>query len=344
MKQLIIDKAGEQAYDFFNQHVDVESKKTLIVSTTNEFNILNNSNNFNSIINLSLVNNIRYINKFFEKVNSKLSNGDVFICCFETITARKSRHALGNIPIIKNIWFVLEFVFLRMFPKIWGLKKIYFILTRGRNRLLSKAEGLGRLVSCGFEIVAFENYRGLLYIVAKKMKEPEFNMHASYGPLYKMPRMGKNGKIIGVYKFRTMHPYAEYLQDYVLKINGYAESGKPANDFRLTPWGRFLRRYWLDEVPQLLNVIKGDLKIVGVRPISQRYFQDIPTDLQELRFMQKPGCIPPYVSLGRKGNVIEVLQAEREYLIEKAKKPYTTDIRYFFNALYHIIIKNKRSA
>ncbi len=344
MKQLIIEKAGEKAFDFFNTFTDLESKETLVVSTTNEFNILNNPNDFKCIINLSKVNNIRYINKFFEKVNAKCSYGDIFVCCLETYAARKERISLGKIPIIKNIYFGLEFIFLRVFPKIWGFKKFYFLLTRGRNRILSKAEGLGRLVSCGFEIIAYESFNGLMYIVTKKVKEPAFNMNASYGPLYKMPRMGKNGKIIGVYKFRTMHPYAEYLQDYVLKVNGYADTGKPANDFRLTPWGRFLRRYWLDELPQLINVLKGELKLVGVRPISERYFRDIPIDLQELRLTQKPGCIPPYVALDRKSSVEAVLQAEREYLKEKLKKPYTTDIRYFFKAIFNIVFKRKRSA
>lgn len=343
MKELIIEKSGSVAYNFFSKYVDVESKSTLVVSTTNEFNIINNPNKVNVIINLSKVNNIRYVNKFFEKVNGKLQVGDTFICCFETITARKERHRIGNVPVIRNVYFGFEFIFLRMFPKMWGFKKIYFLITKGRNRLLSKAEGLGRLVSCGFEIKAVEAFSAITYVVCTKKQEPAFNMQVSYGPLFKMPRMGKDGKIIGVYKFRTMHPYAEYLQDYVLKISGYAESGKPKDDFRLTPWGRVLRRYWLDELPQLLNVLKGELKLVGVRPISQRYFQDIPKDLQELRLTQKPGCIPPYVALDRKPSVQAVLQAERDYLNEKIKNPYTTDTKYFFKAIFNIVFKRKRS-
>lgn len=344
LKNLLIERCGEKAYKYFNYFFETESHTSLVVSTTNEFNILNHPGSVNAILNLSKVNNIRYINKFFEKVNSKLENGNYFIVCFETLTARKERHRLGNIPVIKNIWFILEFIFLRMFPKIWGFKKIYFLVTRGRNRLLSKAEVMGRLVSCGFKIEASEAYNGLTYVVTKKVKEPEFNFHVSYGPLFTMKRMGKGGKIIGVYKFRTMHPYAEYLQDYVLQLNGYAESGKPKNDFRLTPWGRFLRRYWLDELPQLINVLKGELKLVGVRPISERYFQDIPKDLQVLRLKFKPGCIPPYVALNRKSDVNSVLQAEREYLEEKVRRPYTTDTRYFFKAIFNIIFKRKRSA
>ncbi|MBA3604313.1 MAG: sugar transferase, partial [Parachlamydiaceae bacterium] len=206
--------------------------------TTNDFNILNNPNKLKAIINLSKVNDIRFINKFFESINSRLENGDLFICRFETFTARKKRKPIGRVPVIGLIYFVFEFIFMRVFPKLPALKKLYFFVTRGHNRLLSKAETLGRLVSCGFEIENFQSFGGLTYVVTKKIKEPVFDMSPSYGLLYRMPRMSKNGKMIKVYKFRTMHPYAEYLQDYILRVNGYADSGKPADDFRLTPWGK----------------------------------------------------------------------------------------------------------
>jgi lipopolysaccharide/colanic/teichoic acid biosynthesis glycosyltransferase len=150
--------------------------------------------------------------------------------------------------------------------------------------------------------------------------------------------------MIGVYKFRTMHPYSEYLQDYMVNAFGYADTGKPANDFRIPRWGKFMRKFWLDELPQLFNVLKGEIKLVGIRPVSQRYFDDIPKEMQKLRLTQKPGCIPPYVSLNREGNVMSVLQAEKEYLVEKIENPYTTDIKFFFKAVYNIVLKNKRSA
>ena len=344
MMNKIIDKVGLEVYNYLSEFTDIESNSTLVVSTTNIFNILNKKEKSNSIINFSKINNIRYINKFFIQVNNQLEVGDIFVGCGETFTARKEKSKINKVPIIRNLYFLLEFIFLRVFPKIWGLKKIYFTITRGRNRLLSKAEMLGRLVSCGFDIVDFKIINGLLYFVVKKIGEPIEINKASYGPLYKMPRMGKNGVIIGVYKFRTMHPFAEYLHDYILRKNGYAESGKPADDFRLTPWGKFFRRYWIDEVPQLLNVMKGELKLVGVRPISKRFFQDIPEDLQKLRLPHKPGCIPPYVALDKTGSVNDVLSAERQYLIDKSNHPYTTDLSYFFSALYNIVIKRKKSA
>ena len=67
-------------------------------------------------------------------------------------------------------------------------------------------------------------------------------------------------------------------------------------------------------------------------------------EMQKLRLSQKPGCIPPYVALNRKGNVMSVLQSEKEYLEEKIKHPYTTDTKYFINAIVNIVFKHKRSA
>jgi hypothetical protein len=344
MKKLVVDYSSENVYSYLESHIHPNSKKTFFISTDNPFNILNNFDGHNTIVNLKRINDIRFINKFFESVNETLEKDNLFVCCVETFAERKRRKTVGKIPVIRQLYFFFEFIFMRVFPKLRGFKRIYFFITRGKNRLLSKAEALGRLVSCGFEILDYETIDGKLYIVTKKKEKPSYDMNPSYGPLYKMPRMGKNGKIIGVYKLRTMHPYAEYLHDHILKINGYADSGKPANDFRLTPWGKFMRRYWFDELPQIINLFKGDLKLVGVRPISKRYFQDIPEDLQKLRLTQKPGCIPPYVALNKKGCVDQVLLAEREYLKEKRKNPYTTDTKFFFLALYNIIVKSKRSA
>lgn len=344
MKENLVDAIGEEAYNFIQQYVDCEADDSLIVSTTNYFNIVNSKKSTSNIINISKINNVRYINKFLHIINEKLPIDGHYIGCVETFTARKNRKKINKIPFIRSIYFLFEFIFLRVFPKVYGLKKIYFFVTRGRNRLLSKAEILGRLVSSGFEIEEYDSFNNLLFFVVKKIKKPDTEITPSYGPLYRMPRMGKNGKIIGVYKFRTMHPYAEFLHDFILKRNGYSETGKPADDFRLTPWGKFFRRYWIDELPQLINLFIGDLKIVGVRPISKRYFQDIPEDIQKMRVKHKPGCIPPYVALNRKSSVEEVLEAERQYMIEKNKNPYFTDTKYFFKAIFNIVFKRKRSA
>jgi hypothetical protein len=165
----------------------------------------------------------------------------------------------------------------------------------------------------------------------------------SYGPLFKVPRIGKNGKIIHVYKFRTMYPFSEYLHDYVLQLNGYSIFGRPANDFRLTEWGKFLRKFWLDEIPQLINVLKGEMSLVGIRPLSKKDLEFYPNDLKELRKKYKPGCIPPYVALLKQG-MFPSIEAERKYLNEKERNGFATDIKYLGLALYNIITNKIKSA
>lgn len=99
------------------------------------------------------------------------------------------------------------------------------------------------------------------------------------GPVvYKGERTSKDGGLFKLYKFRTMVPDAENL-------------GGPStalNDDRLTSIGRFLRRYKLDELPQLINVIKGDMSIVGPRP-QVKFYTDLYTEDERQILSVKPG-------------------------------------------------------
>lgn len=337
-------KLGNELTEFIAGVGLPDAEKTMVISSAQPQEFIELKPEIDLFINLYRMNDVRYVNKHLEKVNESLNKDAIIVGCFETFTARRARIKYYQIPIFKHFFLLFEFLFLRVFPKISGLNKVYFFFSKGKNRLLSKAEMLGRLVCCGFEILEYRQLRGLSYFIAKKRKSPTYDLKPSYGAVFAMPRIGKNGKMIRVYKFRTMHPFSEYLHDYVLKLNGYAQSGKPAADFRLTPWGRMLRKYWLDELPQLFNILKGEMKLVGVRPVSQRYFQDIDEELRHLRLSQKPGCIPPYVALNRKSDVKNVQDSEKEYLQEKLQNPYSTDTKYFFKAIFNIVIRKKRSA
>jgi hypothetical protein len=140
-----------------------------------------------------------------------------------------------------------------------------------------------------------------------------------------------------------MYPYSEFLQDFVLSLNGYNEVGKPANDFRVAGWGKLIRKLWIDELPQLINLLKGEMKLFGVRPLSKTRFSQFPEDLKDIRIMFKPGCFPPYVALcmpDDEGNI----EAERIYLKEKTKHPLTTDTKYFLLAIYNILSNKIRSS
>jgi len=146
------------------------------------------------------------------------------------------------------VW-MMDFFLNRIIPRIPYLEDLYYYLTKGQLHVISDVEVLGRLSFCGFEIVDFTNIDGLTYFVAIKVKEPVTQVNPTYYPLIKLNRVGQHGEIIGIYKLRTLHPYSEFLQDYVIRRNGYNDKGKPAYDFRVTRWGKMLRRVWIDELP-----------------------------------------------------------------------------------------------
>ena len=340
----IIEVCGKEAFKFISSHVNINDPRSLIISTTTRSNVqLQPDKYFKNIVNLKRVNDIQFINKFFESINRKLPKDGVFISTAETNTLRKARILRKYPPGLNWVMYILDFMVKRVFPKFIITKKIYFFLTRGENRVLSRAEILGRLYSCGFEVVE-ENFTGnLFYFVAKKVKDPAYDMNPTYGPFVKLHRVGKGGKLIKVYKLRTMHPYAEYLQDYIYQKNNLSSGGKFKDDFRISRTGKLFRTFWLDEFPMIFNVLKGELKIVGVRPISQQYFDLYSEELQQKRIKFKPGLVPPfYADLPK--TMKEIQDSEMRYLLAFEKHPVRTDIKYFFRAFNNIIFKNARSA
>jgi undecaprenyl phosphate N,N'-diacetylbacillosamine 1-phosphate transferase len=102
---------------------------------------------------------------------------------------------------------------------------------------------------------------------------------SSKGPaIFKQKRAGKNGNPFVFYKFRTM----------IADTEPFGPSPKSGKDPRLTKIGRILREYSLDELPQLFNILKGDMSIVGPRPL---YLSQIPewSERQKKRLLVKPG-------------------------------------------------------
>ncbi|HNT36382.1 MAG TPA: sugar transferase, partial [bacterium] len=107
--------------------------------------------------------------------------------------------------------------------------------------------------------------------------------------LFKQERVGKGGKIFVLYKFRTMY----------MDVPNYEEAPTRSDDPRVFGFGRFLRRSSLDEIPQLINVLKGDMSMVGPRPempfIVEKY--DV---WQRRRLLVKPGITGLWQIIGRK--------------------------------------------
>jgi exopolysaccharide biosynthesis polyprenyl glycosylphosphotransferase len=114
---------------------------------------------------------------------------------------------------------------------------------------------------------------------------------SSQGPiLFKQERVGRNKRRFFIYKFRTMVANAEKLLPALEVMNeAVGPVFKIKNDPRMTPIGKFLRRTSLDELPQLFNVLKGDMSLVGPRPLPLRDYEGFNEDWQRRRFSVRPG-------------------------------------------------------
>lgn len=142
------------------------------------------------------------------------------------------------------------------------------------------------------------------------------NLVANKGPLiYRQTRVGKGGGQFTILKFRTMG-------DISLDAGTRIADGEwtTENDPRITPFGRLLRRSHLDELPQMINILKGDLSVVGPRPEQPRYVEELSDKLAfyDLRHLVRPGLTGwaqvKYGYAGDERDALEKLQYEFFYL------------------------------
>lgn len=126
------------------------------------------------------------------------------------------------------------------------------------------------------------------------------------GVFYRQMRVGQGGKDFGIFKFRTMHTGAD--KKGLLTVGG--------RDPRVTPAGYYLRRYKLDELPQLFNVLKGDMSMVGPRPEVRKYV-DMYNDEQKGVLEIKPGIT----------DLASIEYSDENDLLSKAANPEEEYIR-----------------
>ncbi len=161
----------------------------------------------------------------------------------------------------------------------------------------------------------------------------------SKGPvLFKHKRIGKGGKTIYIYKYRTMLPNAEEMikefNDDQLKE--FKENYKLKKDPRITRVGKFLRKTSLDELPQLINILKGELSIVGPRPVIQeeldRYGENIDKFLSVM-----PGLTGYWQANGRSLTTYEQRMKMELYYVENCT--LLLDIKIFFKTIFIVFKK-----
>ncbi len=118
--------------------------------------------------------------------------------------------------------------------------------------------------------------------------------------------MGEHNRTFRIFKFRTMVADADERKHEFVHLNQHLRPGgdprmfKISNDPRTTTFGRFLRRYSLDELPQLFNVMKGEMSLVGPRPLIRDEDQHV-RDWARQRLSLRPGITGPWQVLGRSG-------------------------------------------
>lgn len=287
---------------------------------------------------------IEQLDEFLCVANKHLGEG-AYLCCHSMTAALKrmlleARHPWG----VRHVMIAWDYLWHRVCPKLKLTHRLYFLLTEGKSRTMSRVETIGRLYRAGFEVVDERFREGEFFLTARKVSAPVDDTPPTGSPIIHLRRVGKEGKEIVVHKFRTMYTYSEYVQPYIYHYQSLERGGKFKDDYRINFWGHALRRLWLDELPMVWNLLRGDLKLVGVRPLSRHYYSLYSEELQRLRIRTKPGMLPPfYYERHTPETLEEVQESERRYLEAYLAHPFRTDWRYFWGIVGNILFRRKRS-
>lgn len=159
----------------------------------------------------------------------------------------------------------------------------------------------------------------------------------SKGPVFFVhKRIGKNGEKIGLYKFRSMVSNAEELikQFTPEQMKEYKENFKLENDPRITKVGKFLRKTSLDELPQLLNILKGDLSIIGPRPVIKEELEKYEENKEKFLSVT-PGLTGYWAANGRSCTTYEQRMIMELYYIDNMS--WKMDVKVFFKTILSVV-------
>ncbi len=200
-----------------------------------------------------------------------------------------------------------------------GFKKIYIVIKRVLDIVISFFGMI--ILSPIFLIIAA--------IIKLDSKGPVFFVHK---------RIGKDGKEIGIYKFRTMVDNAEDLIKEFTdeQKKEFRECYKLQHDPRVTKIGKFLRKTSLDELPQILNILKGDLSIIGPRPVIKEELEKYGRNREKF-ISVKPGLTGYWAANGRSDTTYaERVQMELFYIDNMS---LGLDIQVFLKTIVAVIKK-----
>lgn len=289
-----------------------------------------------------LLNDVRRINRFLIREGQKVEMGGHLVGRYQSLEFKRAQ--ILNRAGKRLFWpvFVLNFAWYRAFPKVPVLNKLYFLLSRGKGRHVSKAEVWGRLSYCGFRVIKEREDDQSTMFIAVKVATPITNKRPSYYPVIALEKLGMDGRNVKIHKMRSMYPFSEFLQKQIFEEHGLATTGKFKNDFRLTEYGKYIRRYWLDEIPQFYDWLRGDIKIVGIRATSAHFLSLYPPSFMDFYIKVKPGLISPIFDENTQG-LDKIVQVELDYLIRYMSAPLKTDLQTLLDTLKDILFRGVRS-
>ncbi len=140
--------------------------------------------------------------------------------------------------------------------------------------------------------------------------------YSGHGIIFRQIRVGKEGRHFNIYKFKTMYEkVSAAIVDQLEHAKSQGRLFKTDRDPRITPLGRVLRRFSIDELPQLINVIKGDMSLVGPRPLVPHMI-DLGNEIHRQRLQVRPGITGLWQVRNRKNNVSieQMLVDDLEYI------------------------------
>jgi lipopolysaccharide/colanic/teichoic acid biosynthesis glycosyltransferase len=293
------------------------------------------------------LNKVRRLDQYLGFCTQQLEFGGYLLVRYvplEFVTAGLRRYGVLFRPVK-----LLHYLWYRAMPKIPVLDRVYSAndswvdkVFRRRNRMLSKAEVWGRLSYWGLDVVTELRTDSDALVLARRMSPPTKNRRPSYYPVVALEKVALDGEIIRMHKIRTMYPFSEFIQKRIFQDHGLTATGKFANDFRLTALGKFMRRYWLDEVPQLFDWLRGDIKLVGIRATSRHFLNLYPKHFLDYYLQIKPGLIPPIFDESTQG-FDQIVDVELKYLKSYWTRPFATDVDYFLQTLRDIFFRGVRS-
>lgn len=175
----------------------------------------------------------------------------------------------------------------------------------------------------------------IIYLARKVLKEDK-------GPLfYEQLRYGKNGKIFRLYKFRSMcigadKKLKEYLENNDEAREEFEKTHKLQNDPRITKIGNFLRKLSLDELPQMINILKGDMSFVGPRPVVEKEVEEYGTNKDKFLSV-RPGLTGYWQVNGRSNTTYEERMKMELYYVDNCS--LWLDIKIFFKTFITVFKK-----